>query len=378
MQVDDNLESVLLQNLLELLELSLVRNLSAAERPDLVVEDLCLHVDDVRTRIADGRQDASPVRIAPEPARLRQGALRDRARGSGRVLLAPRALHRDRDELRRALAVRRHLPRQRNADGFQCFTEGVKVLAALRDRLVAGLAAGQQEDRVVRRLVPVDDEAVETLVDRKIKCALEHRGRDCRIRRDEAEHRRHVGLDHSRPLRHAADRHGLAADCRPRARLFWLRVRRHHGFLRGESMRRRIAELLRGGLHAGEKAVHRQGTPDDARRCDQHVARVDAELARCHQRRQLRILQALLSRAGVRAAGVRENRLDLSALHDLAVIEHRRGGDLVGREDRGGGAWFVGDDERDVVPALVLDFRRNAGRAESLCGADSALNDPQA
>ena len=360
---------------MKLRQLLFIGDLAEAEGPFLPVEDLGLHVDDRRPRIADRREDAAPVRIAAEPARLRQRGLRNRTGRTLGVLRRLRALHRHRHELGRAFAVRRHLLRQRNADGFQRREKRVEILTRLHDLRIAGLAGRQQEERVVGRLVAVDDDPVEALVEGQAQRALQHRTRNRRVCRHKAEHRRHVGLDHARTLRHAADRHRLAADLHAGRGLLRPRVGRHHRLLGRQTVLRRGTKLRRGILHAGQQAVHRKTTADHPRRSDQHVLRRNAELARRRQRRKLRVMHAALARAGIGAAGVRENRLDLAALHDLAVIDDRRRSDLVGREDRSRDTRLVRHDQRDVVAALVLDFSPNTGGAETLRGTDAAFDD---
>ena len=104
--------------------------------------------------------------------------------------------------------------------------------------------------------------------------------------------------------------------------------------------------------------------------------RVKPEFASGDESRETRVLEPLLAGARVRTAGVGEDRLHLAALHNRAVVDDRRGGDLVRREDCGRRARRIGDDQRDVVAPLVLDFRRDARRAEPLCGTDATLDFP--
>ena len=76
-------------------------------------------------------------------------------------------------------------------------------------------AVREQQHRVVRRALAVDGDRVERLVDGRPE-ELDRLARLERVvGRHESEHRREVGMDHSRTLRHAAD--GEAVARRPRS-----------------------------------------------------------------------------------------------------------------------------------------------------------------
>ena len=160
-QVDDYREGVLLHNLREPCKLFLVRDLPEAERPNAVVEHFRFHVYDFRARIADSSENAAPVGILAEPARLCKRRLRDGTRGALGVALRFRSLHGDSHELRSALAVRRHLAGKRNAHRLERGAESVEVLAGGVDLAIPGLARRKDKKRVVSRFIAVDDEAVE-------------------------------------------------------------------------------------------------------------------------------------------------------------------------------------------------------------------------
>ena len=121
------------------------------------------------------------------------------------------------DELGRALAVAHDRLREPARD----LDDRVAQRAAFgrcRDRVIGALPARwrrDQDERIVGRGVAVDRDAVERLVGRLAHEALQQRRIDDGIGGDEAEHRRHVRMDHAGALADAGDGDASGRRSRP-------------------------------------------------------------------------------------------------------------------------------------------------------------------
>ena len=115
------------------------------------------------------------------------------------------------EEGRRALAVAGDLLRQGRHHLVQRLTEGVVVRPLRLDARIARLAVGQQQHGVIRRGVPVHGDHVEGVHDILRERLLQQFRRDGAVRRDKAEHRAHIRMDHAGALAHAAHGHRHAA-----------------------------------------------------------------------------------------------------------------------------------------------------------------------
>ena len=208
-------------------------------------------------------------------------------------------------------------------------------------------------------------------VDRPAERALERVARDAQVGRDEAEHRRHQGLDHPGPLGDAADRHRPPADLHPERGLLRMGVGRHDPLGGG-------AAALRGQpLHElGQRRpdlVHGQVAPDHARRGDEHPLRRDAEVLADDLRHLPRVANPLLARAHVRAPAGGDDRLGHAAPETLARDHHGRALDLVRREDAGGGRRGGGVHEGEVAGGRRLDAGMHAGGQDARNRGDAAV-----
>ena len=107
--------------------------------------------------------------------------------------------------------------------------------------------------------------------------AIKQRGRNRGVGGDEAEHRRHIGLDHARTFRAAQER---ALVCRPMRQ----RAAAHFGRVSVVMMARansskaaasalRVRAKLR---HGGENFFHAQRRADHAGGANQNLRRIDA------------------------------------------------------------------------------------------------------
>ena len=123
---------------------------------------------------------------------------------------------------------------------------------------------------------------------------------------EEAEHRRHVRVDHPGALGHAADRHRCARRRRAGSATAFGRVsvvmiaRAASAPPSGESW---IAAMPAPDL------VHRQVDADHAGRGDEHLGRLDAELLAGQPGHLERVAHPALVGTGVRVPGVHDDRL---------------------------------------------------------------------
>ena len=148
------------------------------------------------------------------------------------------------------------------------------------DRVVTGLAAGEQQHRVVRARAGVDDQRVERVPDAVLERGVERGGSGGGVGDDDGEHRRHRRSEHRRTLGHPADAEARSVgELGDHERLLADRVGREDR-LGG----RTTGDLV--GAEAGHQAgdtrldrCHRQGDADEPGRAHEHVVGGAAELA---------------------------------------------------------------------------------------------------
>src|SRR5208282_504299 len=114
-----------------------------------------------RGRIAEGAEHAAPIRVGAEEGRLDQARGDDRFRESLRLSLVGSAGDHTLDELGGSLAVAGYHPGHLGVQVVESLREGAEVGTALRYRLVAGHAVGEDDDHVVRARVAVHAHPIE-------------------------------------------------------------------------------------------------------------------------------------------------------------------------------------------------------------------------
>ncbi len=150
------------------------------------------------------REDATPVGVAACDRGLHQGRGRDRNRDLTRVPLRERPANSHLNRPRCTLAIADDLARQRLGDPVQSRLEPPEPVANGHSPRLR-LPVGEQQDCVVRAGVTVHGDAVERAIDSLNETALEQAGSQVRVRRDEGQHCRHVGVDHPGSLGDPAD-----------------------------------------------------------------------------------------------------------------------------------------------------------------------------
>ena len=193
----------------------------------------------------------------------------------------------------------------------------------------AGRVVCQQQHRVIRAHIAVDDDAVKADANRLMQGAHQHIARDVRVGGDDRQHRRHVGRDHACTLGNPGDR---VAGRVLHAGELGARVGGHN---RGGGVLPAVRAKLPGQrrdpvLHG----VHVQQEADHARRQREHLARLAADLLGDQRRRLPGMIETDFSGAGVGAARVGDNGADrgVRLAQDGLIVEHWRGFDVVSGE----------------------------------------------
>jgi hypothetical protein len=185
-----------------------------------------------------------------------------------------------------------------------------------------------------------------------------------RVEDEEPEHRRHVGRDHARALGDAAEAERLVlADRDLDDDLLGDRVGRHDALGRGA---RFVVLEERGGAADPElDLVHRKHLADDAGGRHEDLLGPDPQELRRDLLHAARVLEPLLARAGVRAAGIGDDGTRDARLDGLAADGDRRRDDRVLREDARAAGRLLRVDHRDV-PSALLERRVEPGGLEAL------------
>ena len=310
-----------------------------------------------RARRAGGRDDAAPVRILAVERRLHEIAVDDRARDRPRLRdrRAPRdvALRASWSRLRR----RRPSPRAK-----------IEANRAQRAREVRGarrLRAGPARRRRPQSLVDMSPSTEIMLklssLPRAARCASASR-EQWQIRRDEGQHRRHVGSDHARAFGDAAD--DVSCDPRDKTR-------------RPPSFGTRSVVMI---ASAASKAAFAPESSCATARSKPRLHAIDRPAARRSRRSRRRSLAsgAMPSSVAAWRAVARASRSPRSPVQALAQPElqttarivadsremlrahqQRRRLDFVGRHDRRAALRRVENDEREVALAR-LDARMDS------------------
>ena len=306
--------------------------------------------------------DGSPPKI-PDLTRLPPATARARSRASARSrspststtssLLAPSP----------SAAMARARSAQISASAAR---EAIQVGAAPLDGPRARAPVGQRDHAVVGRHVAVDGDGVEAVLDGAGQRRLQHRGRDRRVGGDEAEHGRHLRVDHPRPLGDGDDLHRSAADVDGARRQLGAQVggpdclgrrqrRRRPATTPAPASRRRMRST-----GSGEPMA-----PVDAVRTSSGVTRSAGGRRRGHR--------ALVDRAArpgqrVGVAAVGDDGADPHRGQAPGRVRHRRGAHAVDGEHAGGGARRLGDHQRPGrgAPARPTRGRRRPWRRSEI------------
>ena len=172
-----------------------------------------------------------------------------------------------------ALAVAGQQAGELHADFQQPFLESLGFRRSGSDDRVPGGPVGQYHQGVVGAAVAVNGQHIQRVVgnlgQHLAQQALVNRG----VGGYEAQHSRHVGMDHPRPLGHTADVDLRAAYINGHAHFLGVGVGGHHGA--GQRVAAVLGQLNL--LHARSDESHGQLDADDSRAEYQHFLGFDAQ-----------------------------------------------------------------------------------------------------
>ena len=241
------------------------------------------------------------------------------------------------------------------------------------NRPIARQPISQADQRVVRRFIPIHHHAVEGSIRRLLQRPLQPGAVDRRIGGHKGEHRRHLRLDHPRPLAHPAQRHHLAINLADRARALGLRIGGHNRPAR-RLVRLRPARQHAGSLlHPRHHALNRQQRSNHPRARNQNLLRRNPQHLRRRRSHRTRILEPLLARARIRAAGIHRHRTHRPPQRQaLAIDHHRRRRHQIRRKDPCPHARRLRNHQRHIPAIGILHPSLHACRAKALRRSNSA------
>ena len=182
---------------------------------------------------------------------------------------------------------------------------------------------------------------------------LQQRSRHAAVHRDESQHRRHVGPDHSGALGNAGERDHVPVDRHaPRHRL-GLRVGGHDGLRSlqplpwGQPAHRR--------RQSRDETIHRQRFHDDARRKWQDRAGRAANELRGRFARGSRCGKPGRPGAGIGISGVHDERADRPGGEMLPANLHRGRREAILREHSGHGCALREPDHQQILAVRLAD-----------------------
>ena len=312
-------------------------------------------------------QDAAPGRIAAEDPGLDQAAARDGARQIARCRAIGHPRDVDDQQLGRALAVGGDGARQLAAQLGERGAEAVKLGPAGSMTGAPERAVGQRDHAVVGRHVAVDGDGVERLLDAPGQRRLQRRRRDRRVGGDEAEHRRHLRVDHPRALGDRGQPHGHAP--------YLDRPQRHLGAQVGgpdrlggarDVVAQRREQRRRGRARSLDGQARCRWPPVDAVSTSSGP---NAQRRRDGARHRALVGGARRPGERVGVAAVGDDGADPRRRQPAGGVPDRRRAQPVDREHAGRGARRVRDDERQVaLVARLLDARARPRRTENRAG----------
>ena len=291
--------------------------------------------------------------------------------------LAP--LDGDRDELGRAFAVAddglRQFDRHGNDRGLDLSPAGI----AFRCETGARLAGGDHHVGVVGRGIAIDGDAVERGVGRFLDQLVKQRLGNAGIGGEEAEHGRHVRLDHAGTFGNAGNRDFLAVDLNHARGRLGDRVGGHDS-VRG-SVPVVALEIGEDGRQASLDALDRQRFENDAGGKRQHLFRRNAEQFTDRFAGLAGGLATGFAGAGVGDTGIDHQRADFLATGKVLTTQlDRRGAEAVLGEHTGYRTTGIKGDQRQVAAVLLADFgfsdaETDTGHGEQLIGGRGSVID---
>jgi len=208
------------------------------------------------------------------------------------------------------------------------------------------------------------------MLDRLVDADLKRRLVDARVGGDEAEHGRHVGMDHPRALGHATDGDFASVHLEAHREFLATRVAGH------DRLRRVFAALMRqlcyGLVDSLVNERHGQPGADAPGGTDQPFLRFGLKLFRRMFNRALGIGDSADACAGIRATGVDHDTANFAFLRVLHGKFDGRGLDQIRGKRRRHFRGNIRNDESQVLFAARFDSAGYADRLKALGRGNSA------
>src|SRR5258706_439999 len=231
------------------------------------------------------------------------------------------------------------------------------------------MAVRQEEDGIVGARVAVHGDRVERAVDHALPERPQGAGLRYRIRREDAQQRGHVGMDHPGPFRHAADRNRPPGRFDTHRAVLGPGVRRHD---RASSVDAAVRRELAGSLAQSPfHFIHRERHTNHAGREHERRARWQAGCLFGAMRHRTRGLEPRGAGASVRDAGIHCDGAHAPRLlaEQRGVVDDGCGAQRTLGEDPGRCAARPADEQRHVECAARFQtgVRSRGGQTAGRC-----------
>ena len=156
-------------------------------------------------------------------------------------------------------------------------------------------------------------------------------GVDAGITTEKAEHRGHVGVNHSRAFGHPSNAHPAPLQFQFKRHLLVHQIGGEDGV--GRCITTRVIQGLHQGSQPSQKGRHGNRHTDHSGGADQHRLRIDAKLIGQHLGGALTVDQTAIAGAGIGLTGVDQHGTGLAGSTDEAITAEIN----TGRPHHGGG-----------------------------------------
>ena len=265
------------------------------------------------------------------------------------------------------------------ADAVQGGTEQLIVFIFRGDRLIAGQAAGEEQQGIIGAGVAVHGDHVESVLDHIAECFLQQGRIDGAVCGQVAQHGAHVRMNHAGAFAHAAKTDGNRSFAGSRGKIEFHSILlvdgvRGHDRLAGQGAGfGRIRKILCHCGDTGGNPVQGHIRTDDAGGSHQDFISGDAQDFSSVLRGFAAQAHAFLTGAGIGNAGIDNHRTGgLAGLYNTHIPEYRGSFHFIGGEGAGYSAGDIREEQRHIPTVLILDGRFAACSFKSLCCGETA------
>ena len=339
-----------------------------------VIKNVDEFFPDLRAGVADGVHNPAPIGVSTEPRALCQCGICDGLGGSSGVIEGGGTIDLDFDKFCDAFAVFDNHPREIFSEMIEGALEGFSVGCAVPNGLVSSGSVGEHDHRVVGAHIAIDGDAIKGLFDGYAEGLLEFCLLDLGIGGDEAEHRCHIGINHSGALGDSPDAHDFSTEGELHRYFFWKSVAGHDGFsgLPASSGGECLGKRGDGGLDFFDGHLD----ADSARRADEDLSWLNAESGGGGGGHPFGGLDADETGAGVGVSRVGNDRPDIFIAEVNDGNANWGGLDSVGCKSGGGNGFCWRINEGDIWAIWITGFDSSVGTSgdESLWGGHSSCD----